>query len=142
MCRRKFDPSLLRNWSQMWQYILFPLWLATCSSRTCLYMNDLEQPGKVHLKGPLSSVPEAICFLETCPVKAASEANLASQPCHEQLNTALTTCTALRCLLRSAVVANEALHMVPHGMSQWHIRLKLFGVGYGSVTCSNGGRSR
>lgn len=65
----------------------------------------------------------ARCFLEICPVSAASEVNVAdSHPCQAHLVTPLTRWTALRCFLRSVAEANDAPHTVPHGMSHWHAR--------------------
>ena len=145
MWRLKLLPSPLRYWPQMWQYILDPLWQdATCSSRTCLYMKDLGQPGYVHLNGPsfpVIVIPDAVwavllaiedvdvesngarCFLEMWPVSAGSEANgSASQPCQAHFSTPFTRCTVFRCFFRSVVVAKEALQTVPHGMSHGQAR--------------------
>lgn len=90
MCLRKLLPSAFSHCSQIWQYALFsPECEARCESRTCLYMNDLVQPGKVHLNGPSdeSEVGAMLerCFFEMWPVKAASEPKVAVQVFHAQV---------------------------------------------------------
>jgi len=109
-------------------------------------MKDFVQPGNVHLKGPSSvaqgcsilepsgpitvvvefeavEINGAKCFLDMCPVKAASEAKLAlSQPCHPHLTTPLMRWTLFKCFLRSVAEAKLAPHTVPQGIIHWQAR--------------------
>jgi hypothetical protein len=136
MCRRKLLPSALRNALQMWHHALLPLVVCDCRwvMRTCLYMKDLVQPGKVHLKGREAVVVVELgsaeveasvlrrderCFLEICPVRAASEPNVAVQSFQAQVVVPFGQCVDLRCFLRSVIVAKVAEQVVPQGMSHW-----------------------
>ena len=66
---------------------------------------------------------DARCFLDICPVKAASDAKSGeSQSCHWHFVTFLIKCTDLRCFFRSAPVAKEAPQTVPQGMIHWQDR--------------------
>lgn len=107
-------------------------------------MNDFGQPGNVHLKGPSwwmcvccwvevlfdeVEVEEVVvrrgarCFLEMCPVRAASEAKSAeSQSCQLHLVTPLVRWRAFKCFLRSVPVAKLAPQTVPQGMIHWQAR--------------------
>jgi hypothetical protein len=113
-------------------------------------MNDLVQPGNVHLKGPLCGsgacelavcgcvdedvdgvwdeeafaveMAAARCFLEMWPVRAASELNVDVHPPQAQVKIPLVQCAALRCFLRSVIEAKEAEHVLPQGISHWQTR--------------------
>jgi hypothetical protein len=83
-------------------------------------MNDLLQPGKVHLKGPEGEFDAGDrCFLEIWPVRAASVAKEALQSAHEHFVMPLVQCRALRCLRRSDKEAKDAPQVFPQGMIHW-----------------------